>query len=60
MKKYYYFTGHDSNNTKRPEAFIEYDSVQALADEHYEGDLDAALKDNEYVFSDEEYEDWIK
>ena len=55
MSRYYYMIGHDSNEI----SFKEYDSLQELADAHYNGDIEAALKDDEYVFDQDEYDAWM-
>ena len=56
MKRYYYMLGHDSNEI----SFEEFNSIQELADTHYSGEVEAALKDTEYVFNQEEYDEWTK
>ena len=56
MKKYYYMIGHDSNEI----SFEEFNNIQELADAHYSGDIEAATNDTEYVFNQEEYDEWAK
>ena len=59
-EKYYYFIGHDwSEGKDLDEYFLEYQNIRDLADSFYEGDVVKALADDEYVFSQEEYEAWI-
>lgn len=52
----YYMIGHDSNEI----SFQEFNSIQELADAHYSGDIEAAINDTEYVFNQEEYDEWTK
>ena len=60
QEKYYYFIGHDwSEGKDLDEYFLEYQNIRDLADSFYEGDVVKALADDEYVFSQEEYEAWI-
>jgi hypothetical protein len=59
MDKYYYFCGHDSCKKPDENAFLEFDSLQELADHFYESNCDDALSDSEYVFDEEEYLDYI-
>ena len=56
MSRYYYMIGHDSNEIR----FEEFSGIQELADAHYNGDVDGALADDEYVFDQEEYDEWTK
>ena len=56
---YYYFVGHDTNNTNKESAFTEFDSIEDLAWEFYDGYVGDALNDTEYVFSEVEYKEWI-
>ena len=56
MSRYYYMAGHDSDEI----SFKEFDSLQELADMHYDGDTQRALADDEYVFDQEEYDEWTK
>ena len=56
MKRYYYMLGHDSNEI----SFEEFNNIQELADAHHSGDIEAATNDTEYVFNQEEYDEWTK
>ena len=53
--KYYYMTGEGQKESD----FIEYENIQELANEHYNGDVNKALDDTMYVFDKDEYEAWI-
>ena len=53
--KYYYMTGEGQKESD----FIEYENIQELANEHYNGDVNKALDDTMYVFDNDEYEAWI-
>ena len=53
--KYYYMTGEGQKESD----FIEYENIQELANEHYNGDINKALDDTMYVFDKDEYEAWI-
>lgn len=53
--KYYYMTGEGQKESD----FIEYENIQELANEHYNGDVNKALDDTMYVFDKDEYEVWI-
>ena len=55
IMKRYYMIGHDSNEI----SFQEFNSIQELADAHYDGDTRRALADDEYVFDQDEYDAWI-
>ena len=52
--KYYYMIGEG----QKASDFIEYESIQELANEHYNGDTNKALNDTMYVFDNDEYEAW--
>ena len=56
MSRYYYMIRHDANEI----SFMEYESLQRLADEHYSGNIEKALADDEYVFDQEEYDEWTQ
>ena len=59
-EKYYYFIGHDwSEGKDLDEYFLEYQNIRDLADSFYDRDVEKALADDEYVFSQEEYDAWI-
>ena len=53
--KCYYMTGEGQKESD----FIEYENIQELANEHYNGDVNKALDDTMYVFDKDEYEAWI-
>ena len=53
--KYYYMTGEGQKESD----FIEYENIQELANEHYNGDTNKALDDTMYVFDKDEYEAWV-
>ena len=53
--KYYYMVGEGQKESD----FIEYENIQELANEHYNGSVDKALDDTMYVFDKDEYEAWI-
>ena len=53
--KYYYMTGEGQKESD----FIEYENIQELVNEHYNGDVNKALDDTMYVFDNDEYEAWI-
>ena len=53
--KYYYMTGEGQKESD----FIEYENIQELANEHYNGDTNKALDDTMYVFDKDEYESWV-
>ena len=53
--KYYYMIGDEG---KKESDFIEYESIQELANEHYGGDTNKALNDTMYVFDKDDYEAW--
>lgn len=53
--KYYYMTGEGQKESD----FIEYENIQELANEHYNGDINKAIDDTMYVFDKDEYEAWI-
>jgi hypothetical protein len=58
-ERYYYFIGHDFSDTNKIGAFEEFDSLQKLADAHYDGDAERALNDDEYVFDNGQYVEWL-
>ena len=53
--KCYYMTGEGQKESD----FIEYENIQELANEHYNGDVNKVLDDTMYVFDKDEYEAWI-
>lgn len=58
-EKHYYFIGHDfSETTDKEKCFQEHSNIKELADVHYYGNIDIALEDSEYVFTEEEYLNW--
>ena len=52
--KYYYMTGEGQKESD----FIEYENIQELANEHYNGDVNKALDDTMYVFDKDDCEAW--
>lgn len=53
--KYYYMVGEGQKESD----FIEYENIQELANERYNGNANKALNDTMYVFDKDEYEAWI-
>ncbi len=58
--EWYYFRGHDWTENGSREAFIAYPNLTELAEEHYEGNLEAAVLDTQYVFTKKEYNEWLR
>lgn len=57
---WYYFRGHDWTENGTKEAFIAYPTLTELAVEHYDGDLETAVLDTQYVFTKKEYDEWLR
>lgn len=53
MEKYYYMLGDQGI---KESDFREYENIQELANEHYDGDVERALNDTMNVFDKDEYE----
>ena len=53
MNRYYYMLGDEC---RKESDFREYENIQELANEHYDGDTERALNDTMNVFDQEEYD----
>lgn len=57
MNRYYYMLGDEG---RKESDFREYENIQELANEHYDGDTERALNDTMNVFDKDEYEESIR
>lgn len=57
MRRYYYMI---SDEGRKESDFLEYENIQELANEHYDGDVERALNDTMNVFDQDEYDESIR